>query len=161
MGAGKTSIGRELALKLSVHFIDLDQVIEANDDRSVTEIFRQKGEAYFRRLESFYLESILQQPEGVLATGGGTVIFENNLEKIKNHSTSIYLCWSASLIAARLLSEIEQRPLLHGLDENEIEDFVIKHLSQRKSQYEKADIIIECDHKSIHEIVEEIIKKIS
>ena len=161
MGAGKTSVGRELAAKLSVPFIDLDQIIEANDDRSISEIFQQKGEAYFRRLESLYLESTLQLPRGVLATGGGTPIFENNLEKIKNHSTSIYLRCSAPLIIARLNSQIDQRPLIKGLEEDELADFVIQHLSHRSPYYEQADITIECDGKSIDDITDEIVKRLS
>jgi shikimate kinase len=161
MGAGKTSVGRELSGRLSLPFIDLDQIIEANDDRTVSEIFKLKGEAYFRRLEALYLESILQLPKGILSTGGGTPIFGNNLDLIKSKSTSIYLQWSSALLAGRLIDELDQRPILKDLDENEIEEFVEAHLEKRNHFYVQADIIIECDHKSIHEIAEEIIKKIS
>jgi len=161
MGAGKTSVGQALASKLSIPFVDLDHVIEVNDDRSITEIFQQKGEAYFRRLESIYLESTLQMSEGVLAVGGGTPVFGDNLEIIKEHTTSIYLQWSPHLITARLLKEMDQRPLLRDLDESEVEEFVIAHLSKRIPYYQQAHITIQCDHKSIPEIVDEILKKIS
>ncbi len=161
MGAGKTTIGREIANKLALPFIDLDQIIEANDDRSILEMFQTKGEAYFRRLESLYLESILALPKGVLSTGGGTPIFGDNLELIKSHSTSIYLKWSPELLAQRLLKELENRPILKDLDENEIDEFVETHLAKRVTFYEQANIIIECDDKSIQEIADEIIRKIA
>ncbi len=161
MGAGKTTIGRELANKLSLPFLDLDQIIEANDDRSILEMFQTKGEPYFRRLESLYLESILQLPKGVLSTGGGTPIFGNNLDQIKSHSTSIYLKWTGRALAERLMKELNHRPILKDLDENEIEEFVETHLAKRAALYEEANIIIECDDKSVQEITEEIIRKIA
>jgi shikimate kinase len=161
MGAGKTTVGRLLADHMSIPFIDLDQIIEANDDRSILEIFQMKGEAYFRRLEALYLESILQLPKGVLSTGGGTPIFGDNMELIKSQSTSVYLKWSEKALAERLINELDHRPILKDLDEYEIEEFIQTHLAKRAEYYEQANFIIDCDNKSVQEITVEIIRKIS
>jgi shikimate kinase len=121
-GSGKSTLGIELAKQLAFSFYDLDDLIEQQEGKSVAQIFHQKGEGYFRSLESSILgKKILVEEAFILATGGGTPCFNDNMEKINQHTISVFLDVPLTQIMSRFTSgEIEMRPLFQGLDTGEI-----------------------------------------
>jgi shikimate kinase len=94
-GSGKSTFGKQLAQQLNFVFVDLDHVIEKETGKSISDIFQQEGEGKFRELESFYLEKCLDGVEGfILATGGGTPCFNDNMDLINKESVSIFFWMS-------------------------------------------------------------------
>ncbi|MCR9182424.1 MAG: shikimate kinase [Flavobacteriaceae bacterium] len=160
MGSGKSSVASLLAKKMNLQAIDLDQYIEGKEKCSIPEIFKSKGEIYFRKMEASYLSELLFDPTiKILSLGGGTPCFGNNMERIKSASntTSIYLSTSIKTLTERLFIEKESRPLIsHLKSKKDLEDFIRKHLFERSFYYHQADIAIETDDKTTKEIVEEI-----
>lgn len=154
MGSGKSNVGRRLAEKLGYHFQDTDEIIVLREGMEVQEIFSRHGEKFFRNLESRLLMSIMDTlKRTVLATGGGMPILDKNVSLLSDMGQVVYLRASQRTIIDRLLGD-STRPLLKGENlEGKVEDL----LAHRSSIYESAaDIIIDTDHKSIDEIVDEI-----
>jgi shikimate kinase len=164
MGSGKSSVAKELALQTGLNYIDLDYFIEENEQLKVSEIFANKGEIYFRKMERIYLEKLLQfQQPLVLSLGGGTPCYGDVMNLINQtpNLTSIYLSTNVEALTERLFKEIENRPLISHLETREgLNDFIRKHLFERSFFYNQAKVIIKTDGKSISEIVEEIKQKL-
>lgn len=160
MGSGKSSIASLLATTLNISPVDLDQYIEEKEQLSIPEIFKTKGEIYFRKKEADYLVELLQDPlTKVLSLGGGTPCFGNNIERVKSapDTLSVYLTASIETLTLRLFNEKENRPLIsHLKSKKELEDFIRKHLFERSYYYRQADFVIQTDGKTLKEIVEEI-----
>lgn len=157
MGSGKSTIAKKLALKLNYIYLDLDEYISENENDTINNIFKNKGEVYFRKLESNTLKEILTtQNKYVLAVGGGTPCYGNNMDLISQHATSFYLKASIQTLYERLVREKSQRPLLKSLNNNSLKEFIAKHLFERATFYEKATYAIKIDTKGIEDIVKEI-----
>ncbi len=158
MASGKSTIGREISKKLNMKFIDLDDYISKREKSSILEIFKVKGEIYFRRIESLYLSEILNSKDSfILSVGGGTPCYSNNMELILNsEASSIYIKASIKTLAARLASEKNKRPLVAELENDKLIEFVAKHLFERRFFYEQASITLNTEDKSIEEITTEI-----
>lgn len=149
MGSGKSYWGKLLARSLGRTFFDLDVVIEKGEGSSIKEIFESRGEAYFRVLEKAYLEKMpsMTTRSSVIALGGGTPCFGNNMDWILKHGISIFLDPARSVLVERLMNESEQRPLLSGKNKEALKQFIEKKLSERRSFYEQANYTIsETDH---------------
>ena len=161
MASGKTTVGTALAKKLNFKFVDLDHYIENKEDMMVSEIFSLKGEIYFRKLESKYLEELINSDiKTVVSLGGGTPCYGNNLQLIldADNTLSIYLKASLNELTKRLLKDKDKRPLIAHLNsEPELLEFVGKHLFERSNYYNQANKTVIVDKKSIEEVVEEII----
>lgn len=140
MGAGKTTLGRAVADELGFTFLDLDDLIEKREEKSVREIFETHGEAYFREVESALLKSLTFLPAAqyIIATGGGTPCFEDNMKWMKANGTVIYLQPSVEELSARLYQEMDKRPLLKGLEMADIQDFTTDLLQKREPFYTQA-----------------------
>jgi len=157
MGSGKSAAASRLAQDLSVRFIDLDNAIEGNQKKSISEIFLESGPIRFRKIEKEVLIQILNSGNDfVLALGGGTPAYYDNFELIRKHSQTVYLRTKISTLAKRLESQKESRPLLSHLNSDELPEFVAKHLFERKIFYEAADFTVDTDDKTILEISAEI-----
>ncbi|TYA52507.1 shikimate kinase [Formosa maritima] len=160
MASGKSLIGNDLAHVLNVKFIDLDHYIENKEGKTIQKIFSEKGEIFFRKIENKYLNDILNSESSlVLSLGGGTPCFSNNLEIIKGcfKSKSIYLNVSVHELSKRLIVEKENRPLVKYVQtEEDMLEFVGKHLFERLPYYNQVDIIINGNN-SKEEIIEEIL----
>ena len=158
MASGKSSIGKKLAKKLSLDFIDLDDFIVSKEKMSISDIFVKKGEIYFRKIESIYLNEVLQMNKSyILALGGGTPCYGNNMELIKDsNSNSFYLQASVNKLSQKLISKREKRPLVASLNDEQIFEYVGKHIFERRQFYEKAKYTIKTDNKKKSEIVNEI-----
>lgn len=160
MGSGKTAVGKTLARYNDLLFIDLDNEIENREKKTISQIFKENGEIYFRKREAEILKDLLQQDKNfVLSLGGGTPCYGKNLELIKNspHTRLFYLKAGLFPLKERLLREKEQRPLIQHLSSPEVlEDFIRKHLFERTFYYNQSDYIINTDDRSIEEVVKEI-----
>lgn len=155
MGSGKTSVGLELAKILECDFFDLDEIIEKKYGK-ITQIFKDKGENYFREIETSELKNFKNNGAFVLSTGGGAVLKEENLEILKSLGEVFYLSADAKTIYDRV-KEQTQRPLLNTKDPKKtIEDI----LSSRLEKYKKSGEKIVTDNKNIEQIAREIYEKI-
>lgn len=110
MGSGKTTVGRELAARIDAPFFDLDELIEAAEKMSIREMFAQKGEPYFRKRERDLLRSTRNLDSAVVATGGGTFTFDENIQFIQSEGLSVYLSAPYALLRARIGTK-DDRPL--------------------------------------------------
>ncbi|MDF1518622.1 MAG: shikimate kinase [Lutibacter sp.] len=157
MASGKSAVGKILAEKLAIQFIDLDSFIEQREQMSITEIFETKGEIYFRKIEGSYLKELLDSNESsVISLGGGTPCYGNNLDFIENKSNSFYLKASIDTIFERLKNETSQRPLVAAIGTENLKEYIAKHLFERAPYYERAHHTVLADHKNVAQIVDEI-----
>ena len=158
MGSGKSTVGKLLADKRSVPFIDLDTYIEDRLGMSINEIFKEKGEIFFRKQEHQLLKEILEKKEEiVLALGGGTPCYGNNMDLVLDHSAHVfYLKLSIGELAKRLKSDKDQRPLIRHLPDLELSEFIGKHLFERSPYYNRAPFILDADRLSESALLEEI-----
>ena len=156
MGAGKTVIGKSLSKSIDYEFYDLDNFIELGEKKKISEIFNDHNEVYFRNLENKYLKTLSQKKERkVVSLGGGTPCFESNIEIIANtpDSTTIYLKASVNSLINRLKDGKTKRPIIsHLKSDNDLKDFINKHLFERSHYYEKAEIKITTDNLEINRI---------
>ena len=160
MASGKSSIGKLLSKKLSMKFLDLDDYIINKEGMSIAEIFEKKGEVYFRVIENKYLKEVLNtKDQFILALGGGTPCYANNMEEInKGNTVSIYLQGKTKTMIDRLIKKKSKRPLIASLTDDKIPEFVAKHLFERRLYYELAKITVEIDAKSKKEVAKELKK---
>src|SRR5215213_139448 len=116
MGCGKTHWGKLLSAKMKMPFFDLDEKIEENEGRTVAEIFAKEGEEYFRLLEKDVLHLLTESHEGfIMATGGGTPCFYNNIDYLKKQGTVVWINCSTDCLHQRLMKEKDKRPLIANI----------------------------------------------
>jgi len=158
MASGKSSIGKKLSKRLTMNFIDLDDYIIQKEEATIAEIFKQKGEIYFRNIESKYLKEILFKEEDfILSLGGGTPCYANNMNLINEKATtSIYLQGNVPTMVKRLIQKKAKRPIIASLEDDKIPEFVAKHLFERRFFYEQAKMTIKIDDKTKKEIAKEL-----
>lgn len=143
MASGKTTFGKELAGDKGLPFLDLDECIEEREGRSILEIFATDGERYFRETERRVLHELCgERDEFVMATGGGTPCFFDNMEYMNSMGSTLFLNTSLFVIVERLKKQRADRPLLAVYSDNELEFFVREHLESRLPFYLKAKELI-------------------
>lgn len=154
MGSGKTHWGRKLSACLELPFLDLDAVIVEKEGKSISDIFAEQGEEYFRTREKEVLEEVTEEGEAfILSCGGGTPCFFNNIEFMKKSGTVVWLNTSIDVLQQRLLKERKSRPLIREIDDAELRRFIVRKLSERKMYYEQADVIVDEDAVSQDELI--------
>ena len=159
MASGKSSVGKKLAEMLSVPFVDLDVLISEKEKLSIQDIFKNKGEIYFRKKEIEYLNDLLIEKDNfILAVGGGTPCYGDNMAIINNNSKSIYLKSSIQSIYNKLSNKKNKhkRPLISEIKNKDLKEFIAKHLFERSPIYEQAHFTVTTDNKSKKEIAQEI-----
>jgi len=163
MGSGKSTIGPLLADHLSYEFLDFDDYVEEKEKNSISTIFKDKGEIYFRKAEHKYLKELLSQDNEinrVVALGGGTPCYSGNMDVLDKHNT-IYLNVSFQQLSARLWKAREHRPLISSMkDYEQLEDYVRKHLFERSFYYNQANIVLKVGEDTAQEMVTKIINKL-
>ncbi len=137
-GAGKSTIGRKLADKLNMIFIDLDLYIEEKYHTAIPLLFQKYGESAFRTLEYAALQEVLSTENAVIAMGGGTPCYGNAMELINAHAHSIYLKLTEDQLVDHLLHSKKKRPLTNHLNEPELREYVRKTLAVREPFYLQA-----------------------
>ncbi len=143
MGCGKSTWGKKLAEKLDYNFIDLDKRIESIEGGTVAEVFKTKGEDYFRKLEADVLHSTVLEKNAVISCGGGTPCYYDNMEWMRNRGKTVYLNLSPENLFGRLRTRKEKRPLIANFDDNQLRDSIFQKLSEREAFYLQADIKID------------------
>ena len=156
MASGKTSLGKELAVRLKRSFIDIDTLIEDQMRMSIFEIFTKKGEKFFRDIEKNIIRNYKFQSNTIVATGGGTPCFYNNNQFLNSIGSTIYLKVSVEEILRRL-ELTYTRPILAKKNLT-LKSFVSNELKERERYYLKSDYIIESDNINIDILLEEICK---
>ncbi|HEU0118747.1 MAG TPA: shikimate kinase [Alphaproteobacteria bacterium] len=157
MGAGKSSVGRKLAARLAVPFVDSDHEIEAAAGMSVSRFFETYGEDEFRKGERRVIARLLDGPVCVLSTGGGAFIDPDTRALIKKKGVSIWLKVDVALLVERATRR-DDRPLLRGGDPREIME---KILAERSPIYAEADLTIESDNRPVEETVDHVMRSVS
>ena len=153
MGVGKSTIGRLLAKRLKVKFIDVDKVIEKKEQKSIKKIFEDDGEKYFRKLEEKITFKTLKNKEAVIALGGGAFINSEIREKILKSCKSVWLKVDLNKLINRYKRN-NRRPLI---DKKKLDTDVKKIYQSRKKIYSLANFRINCDNMSKAQIVEKIL----
>lgn len=145
MGAGKTNIGRRLAQRLGIPFVDADDEIEKAAGCSIADIFAVYGEAVFRDGERRVIARLLEAPPHVLATGGGAFMDDTVRTKVREKGVSVWLRADLNTLVHRVSRKSEERPLLAGKDVREV---LAALMDQRYPVYAEADITIDSGHES-------------
>lgn len=153
MGAGKTTVGRAVAEYLEYDFFDLDELIEARAGKSVQEIFAERGEAEFRRLEHEAIRSCTDQSRVVIALGGGAYVLDENRSLLRAIGRTVWLDCPLD-ICLRRISGDTSRPLLGD------EDAMRELLEERRGAYVQADLVVQTGELSPEQLVTEITKVI-
>ena len=163
MGSGKSAVGEHLAKVLGVPFYDLDLEIEKETKKAISEIFKDKGEIFFRKTEHEVLLKLLESTDSyVLALGGGTPCYGNIMQLIleRKDVASIFLRTSLKELTERLFPERSKRPLIAHIETKELlNDFVRKHIFERNFYYNQAARNVQADA-TVHEIVSEIVSEL-
>ena len=162
MGSGKSTVGKVLAERLNIPFTDLDEYIASEVGTSIPDIFRDRGELFFRKKEHELLIKLLESGQDmVLSLGGGTPAYAGNMDRVlKATPNSFYLQHSIPSLVARLSDEKEDRPLIAHLPDPELPEFIGKHLFDRGPFYLQAGHTLACAGKSVLELVTEIEEKL-
>ncbi|KXH80377.1 shikimate kinase [Chryseobacterium kwangjuense] len=161
MGCGKSHISKILSDKINFRLIDLDKEISRRNKLTIPEIFEKKGEIQFRKLEREALEEILASEENVvLSLGGGTPVYYNNMELINLNSKSIFLRASVNTLFERLSKQKDKRPLIANISDEDLPEFIAKHLFERNVFYSKAQFSVNTDSRTPEDIVQEIVEKL-
>ena len=159
MGSGKSHVSKNLSKKLNFPLIDLDQKISEENLLSIPEIFQTKGEIFFRKEEKRVLENILNEEKDIiLSLGGGTPVYYNNMDLINEKSKSIFLRASVKTLTDRVLLQKNTRPLIAKLNDDDVPEFIAKHLFERNPFYSKSHFTVDTDSKTANDISAEIIK---
>ena len=165
MGAGKTTLGKALARKLNVSFVDLDWYIEERFHKTVSQLFQERGEQAFRELERNMLHEVGAFEDVVVSTGGGAPCFFDNMEFMNTHGTTVFLNVQPDVLFRRLRIAKQQRPILQNKTDEELKDFIVKALDGRYPFYSQAKLIFDADklddHWQIDQSVEQLHQQIS
>ncbi|MBM3922346.1 MAG: shikimate kinase [Sphingomonadales bacterium] len=144
MGAGKSFWGPRLAREAGFRFFDLDQVLEESQGERIDTIFSQHGEEAFRQLEKDCLHLLTEShTQFVMACGGGTPCFLNNIEYMKQSGKVVWVNPAVETIAQRLTTARQQRPLLQSVTDEELLGYIQKKMADRRLYYEQADLRID------------------
>ena len=145
MGAGKTTIGKKLSKALALDFIDLDKYIQHTYQKSIYQLFEEKGEEGFRKIEQKALHEVADFENVVISCGGGTPCYFDNMEVMKKAGTTVYIQVDPEELANRLLVSKTIRPLIAGKSREELIPFIDNQLRERERYYNKADLVIKRD----------------
>jgi shikimate kinase len=145
MGSGKTHWGKRWALANRMSFVDLDEMIEKAEERTIRDIFEANGEDYFRKLEAQSLRLCADLHNTIIACGGGTPCFFDNMQWMNEHGITIYVAATTEQILRRVLAEQQKRPLLKKMSEGELTSFIADKLGEREPVYAQAQFTLHSD----------------
>jgi shikimate kinase len=149
MGAGKSYWGKQLADHWQLPYYDLDEVIVEAEEMAIADIFSSKGEDYFREKESQLLRELSQEENFLISCGGGTPCFQENMDFMNEHGTTIWINPSVEAMVERLQRKKFKRPLIAGLEDEDLVGFVEKKMAERLPFYQQSKHIITSDNISL------------
>lgn len=159
MGCGKSTMGRALSRTTGMKFIDLDNYIEGRYHQTVKEIFAQKGEEGFRTVERNMLHEVSDFEDVIIACGGGTPCFYDNMEHMNSHGTTVWLNTSIEKLHTRLMRGRHKRPLIADKNDEELLQFIITALESRKPHYSKAQMTFSSDLLDTQSQIDDTVKE--
>ncbi|MDK2563204.1 shikimate kinase [Romboutsia sedimentorum] len=156
MGVGKTVVGKSLAKNLSIKFIDMDNEIEKRENKIISDIFKESGEEYFRKLENDLLKELVKQDNIIISTGGGIITKQENIDILKQERKVVFLDANVWTIQKNVSKEINKRPLLKQSENiaETIDNLLKKRINKYNDTY---NIKIDINDKNINEVVSEIL----
>ena len=158
MGSGKSTVADYLCEKFGMDVVEMDQVIAERERMSISDIFEKHGELYFRDLETKLLVELQEKTNTVVSCGGGVALRECNVTEMKKNGKVVLLTASPEVILERV-KDSDDRPLLRG---NKNTEFISNMMEQRRPKYEAAaDVVVNTDYKTVEEIAEEIVVKLT
>ncbi|HJB86892.1 MAG TPA: chorismate mutase [Candidatus Dorea faecigallinarum] len=158
MGAGKTTISDYLSTVFDMEIVEMDQVIEEREEMSIPDIFATYGEEYFRDLETALLEEMQERKNVIISCGGGTALRQRNVEEMKKNGRVVLLTASPQTIYERV-KDSDERPVLKGRKNVE---GIAELMEQRREKYEAAaDLVVQTDHKSVLQVCEELVQRLT
>ncbi len=159
MATGKSTIGRKVAKRTELPFLDTDKMLEEAEGAECADIMTYAGEEYFRNAERKALEKTAEVEDAIVSTGGGLPVWGDNQEWISEHGVSVCLKRTPEQILSRLSPYGRQkRPKFRGLNDEELLEFMHKHLAEREPTYMKADIVIDCSQMDDYEVVDKLVE---
>ena len=153
MGSGKTLCSKAIGQELNLEVYDTDRIIESNEGLTIPDIFTKYGEKYFRNCESQVIQYFSKKDNIVVATGGGLPCHNNNMDKLNEMGTTIYLKSTVEELVYRLEKSHQRRPLIQGKNHDELIEFVTENLEKRDEFYSKADIVYHVQGRDISQLV--------
>lgn len=145
MGSGKTTLGNALSKELGLPFFDLDWYIENRFCRTVSRLFAERGEEGFRHIEREMLHEVAEFEDVIIAAGGGTPCFFDNIDYMNRQAQTVYLKATPEVLFRHLLPGRQKRPLLAGKSDEEMMAYIHESLAQRAPFYEKANYVFDVD----------------
>lgn len=142
MGSGKSTVGKKLAKKMSLGYVDIDQEVEKLEGLSIAKLFEIKGESYFRTAEHNLLKLQCNKSDIIVACGGGTPCFYNNMDLMNEAGITVYIQMNVDALFSRLVNAKNDRPLLKNLDQQALKAYIKQKLSERESTYLQSKCIV-------------------
>jgi shikimate kinase len=161
MGCGKSRNGYKLSRLMKHRFADTDRLVASLHGISVEEIFETKGEEYFRNEETRALGALCKMENMIVSTGGGLPCFNDNMKTMNENGITVYLKATPGLLFHRLIKNRDKRPLIAKLKDDELMEFIVNRLNDRKEFYMQAQIIHKADNLDVRKLMEEVLKKTS
>ncbi len=161
MGCGKSSMGRKIARRLGMEFIDTDALVEQTEGAEIADIVRYQGEEYFRECERKALEKAAEHPDAVISTGGGLPMWRDNMDRVLSLGLSVYIRRSPEQIMSRLSPYGRyKRPKFRGLNDEELLAFMRTNMAEREPVYLQANVTLDCEGRSDDELIDAILETI-
>jgi shikimate kinase len=157
MGSGKSHWGKLLSDKLGIRFFDLDEQVAEQNNKSIADIFATEGEEQFRLQEKDVLHIITESQDSfIMACGGGTPCYFNNIEYLKQSGTTVWINTPTDTLLERLTKEKDKRPLIKDLSDEHLKSYIIKKFSDRRIYYEQASVVIDEEPVELDMLIEKI-----
>lgn len=160
MGAGKTTVGKELSKDIGIQFYDLDWYIESRMRKTVAQIFADKGEEGFRKVERNMLHEVAEFENVIISCGGGTPCFFDNMDYLNEQGDTIYLKAAPEVLYKHLLMGKVERPLLKNKTPDELIAFIREQLEMREPFYSKAKYTLDVSLMNNYEKIKISVQKI-
>lgn len=156
MGAGKTTLGKRLADRLKYRFYDMDEMFELSSGYSIGSYFEKFGEAAFRLKEREILISHMKDQQAVIATGGGTPCYADNMALMNQHGLTVFVDTGFDTIMERLSGKIHNRPKLKDVPPDQLPAFVREHMDVRREYYSRALIKVDGEKTDIADLIDAV-----